>query len=103
MSLKQLKHTIGRHWHNIPGWRTNRKIVVFESDDWGSIRMPSRKVYKHLLKNGIPVDKCPFSKYDSLASEEDLTALFEVLSKHKGSDSKKTCFYCKYRGRKSGF
>ena len=29
---------------NIPGWRTNRHIVVIESDDWGSIRMPSCEV-----------------------------------------------------------
>ena len=26
---------------NIPGWSTSRKIVVFESDDWGSIRVRS--------------------------------------------------------------
>ena len=35
-------------FHNllsIPGWRTNRHIVVIESDDWGSIRMPSKEVY----------------------------------------------------------
>jgi len=27
-----------RYIANIPGWRTNRKIIVIESDDWGSIR-----------------------------------------------------------------
>ncbi len=34
MSLKQ---TITHNLLNIPGWHTNRKIVVIESDDWASI------------------------------------------------------------------
>lgn len=69
-----------RNFSNLPGWRTNRKIIVIESDDWGSIRMPSRELYDQLLKEGIRVDNCPYSRYDSLASEEDLIRLFEVLS-----------------------
>jgi hypothetical protein len=65
---------------NIPGWHTNRKIVVIESDDWGSIRMPSKDIYEKCLKAGYPVDLNPFERYDSLASEQDLNALFNVLS-----------------------
>jgi len=68
---------------NIPGWRTRRKIVVIESDDWGSIRMPSRDVYELLLSKGVPVDKHYFLKNDCLESEHDLAALFEVLSSFK--------------------
>lgn len=74
--LSLLKNSV----KNIPGWRTKRKILVIESDDWGSIRMPSREVYKHCLKEGYRVDKNIFSRYDSLASEEDLTLLFDLLS-----------------------
>ncbi len=77
--LFNIRRTISNNLHNIHGWSTNRKIVVIESDDWGSIRMPSKNVYEKLLKNGIRVDKCPYNKYDSLASEDDLTALFNVL------------------------
>ncbi|MDL2264901.1 hypothetical protein LJC57_05710 [Parabacteroides sp. OttesenSCG-928-G07] len=68
---------------NIPGYRINRRIIIIESDDWGSIRMPSKEVYYSLLKKGIRVDNCPYCKYDSLASEEDLSALFEVLTSFK--------------------
>lgn len=64
---------------NLPGWRTNRKIVVFESDDWGSIRMPSKETYSKCINAGYRVDKNIFSRYDSLASEDDLTFLFELL------------------------
>jgi hypothetical protein len=65
---------------NVPGWHTTRKIVVFDSDDWGSIRMPDKATYDKLLYAGIRVDQCPYNRYDTLASEEDLSSLFEVLS-----------------------
>src|ERR1035437_6942115 len=68
---------------NLPGWRTKRKIVVIESDDWGNIRTPSREIYNRFLKLGFPVDKDCFCKYDSLESENDLINLFEVLSSFK--------------------
>lgn len=54
MSLKQ---NIAYNFFNIPGWRTKRHIVVIESDDWGSVRMPSLEVYNQFLKEGIRVDK----------------------------------------------
>jgi hypothetical protein len=78
-----IKQTISRNLINIPGWRTRRKIVVIESDDWGSIRMSSKDSYNRLLKASIPVENDIYNKYDSLASEEDLCALFNVLRKHK--------------------
>lgn len=46
------KSLLSVHVSNIPGWRTNRKIVVIESDDWGSIRMSSLEAFKNLLKAG---------------------------------------------------
>lgn len=64
----------------IPGWHTNRKIVVIESDDWGSIRMPDKATYDILLSRGIRVDNCPYNRYDCLASDDDLSSLFEVLN-----------------------
>lgn len=76
-----LRQTLTHNLLNIPGWRTNRHIVVIESDDWGSIRMPSRETRNNLKKEGI-FDELPYNKYDSLASEEDLTCLFSVLSKY---------------------
>jgi len=60
-----------------------RKIVVFESDDWGSIRMPDKETYFCLLRNGVRVDNCPFMRYDSLATEQDLSLLFEVLYSYR--------------------
>jgi len=81
--IHKLKRTISRNLINIPGFRTHRKIVVIESDDWGSHRMPSKKVFNQLLKSGIRVDNCHYCKYDSLESEDDLSLLFDVLNSTK--------------------
>lgn len=78
--MKRLKQTLTRNLLNIPGWRTNRKIVVIESDDWGSIRMPSKEVYDKLLSAGYPVNLNQYERLDSLASKDDLELLFELLS-----------------------
>ncbi len=73
---------------NLPGWHTNRKIVVIESDDWGSIRMPSKEVYDYLINKGIRADLNPYCRYDSLATPTDLESLFEVLQSVKDKHGK---------------
>lgn len=78
-----LKQTITHNLLNIPGWHTNRKIVVIESDDWGSVRMPSREVYEEFLRRGVRVNRDPYCRYDSLATADDLSALFDVLTSVK--------------------
>jgi len=79
MSLKFIKAKLSSYAKNLGGWRTSRKIIVIESDDWGSIRMPSREVYERCLAAGYRVDKIAYERYDSLASEDDLELLFELL------------------------
>ncbi|MHB2153605.1 polysaccharide (de)acetylase [Calditrichota bacterium GD2] len=86
---------IVKHLSNIPGLLINSKIIVFESDDWGSIRMPSLKVYETLKSKGLDLDSGDTSRYnqnDTLASADDLIALFEVLSKFKDSKGSNTVF-----------
>lgn len=67
---------------NIPGWRTKRKLVVIESDDWGSIRMPNRSARERLIKKGVVHDGNRYNRYDTLATADDLSSLFMVLQKH---------------------
>ena len=83
-----LKQTITHNLLNIPGWHTNRKIVVIESDDWGSVRMPSREVYEEFLRRGVRVDWDPYCRYDSLATADDLSALFDVLTSVKDKNGR---------------
>lgn len=77
--MNNWKENLKYHLAHIPGWRTNRRIVVIESDDWGSTRMPSKKIYETLIQKGIRVDQLAYNKFDALASESDLASLFDVL------------------------
>ncbi|MGA9211155.1 hypothetical protein [Kaistella sp.] len=78
-----LKQTLKKHLINSRGSRIDSKIVVFESDDWGSIRIPSKDVRKQLLERGLIKDTDAFSKYDALETSEDYFALYEVFRKFK--------------------
>lgn len=75
-----------RNLSNVPGWSTKRKLVVIESDDWGSIRMPSLAALERLKKKGIDLeseDSFRYNNNDTLAGVKDFDMLFEVLSRHK--------------------
>lgn len=74
--------------YNMFGWRTKRHLVVIESDDWGTIRMPSREVYEEFLRRGIRVDRDSYCRYDNLATKHDLESLFEVLNSVKDKNGR---------------
>lgn len=80
--LRKLK----KHLINVPGWRTSRRIIVLESDDWGAIRTSSRKALSALKHAGVAVESCHYLQNDSLASEQDLEAVLAVLGKYKFKD-----------------
>jgi hypothetical protein len=80
--------TLKNHLVNIPGWRTNRKIVVFESDDWGMIRMASKDSYRRLKSHKIPLEKSAYNQFDSLETNADLLQLMEVLNSVKDINNK---------------
>jgi len=88
----QIKDRLMRNVINIPGWSTRRKIVVFESDDWGSIRMPSKENRNKLINAGFDFSNQPFNLYDALESNDDLTALFEALKNHKDATGRHPVF-----------
>jgi hypothetical protein len=83
MGIALASRKLLRSLANIPGWQTKRHIVVFESDDWGSIRTTSVEAVNRLVAKGIDflsLDAPRFSYNDTLASAEDLSALFDTLS-----------------------
>ncbi|MDO9551553.1 hypothetical protein [Rhodonellum sp.] len=92
VNIKNIAKHLKKNISNVPGWRTNRKIAVIESDDWGSIRMSSRSAYHKLLKDGIPVDESHYTKFDALESNQDLENLFAVLSRFKDKTDRSPVF-----------
>ncbi len=81
-----IKTTLSHNFINIPGWYTRRKIVVIESDDWGSIRMPSYEVYSRFISEGFDISNSEYNRLDSLESNDDLNTLYEVLHSCKDSN-----------------
>jgi hypothetical protein len=82
MNLDFVKAQFFGNIKNIPGPCVNRKILVIECDDWGSIRMPSLVVFEKLLASGFDLNN-RFDKFDTLADVNDLTELFSILESTK--------------------
>jgi len=74
-----------RNISNIPGWSTRRKIVVIESDDWGSVRMSSTEAFDRLKQAGVDESNNHYNLFDALECNDDLNSLFELLNKHNDS------------------
>lgn len=72
------------------GWRSNTPVLVIESDDWGSIRMPSRDSYDALAARGYKLHRSVLCT-DMRERYEDLLALFEVLDTHRDSRGRPAC------------
>jgi hypothetical protein len=66
----------------LPGTHLKDKVVVFESDDWGSQRIPDKTVYNYCLKNGYPMNQNIYTQYDCLESVEDVSRLKDVLNSY---------------------
>lgn len=78
-----VNQTIKKHLINIRGSRLDSRVVVFESDDWGSIRIPNNEVKQQLLDKELIKDRDSFSKYDALETSDDYFALYNVFKKFK--------------------
>jgi hypothetical protein len=91
ISLKNIKRNIS----NLPGWSSNRRIVIIESDDWGSIRMPSNTAFGFLEKSGLDLRSWDAERYnqnDTLATSSDLESLFGILSGIKDKSGNSAVF-----------
>lgn len=93
--INKITHSLYRNVINIPGWHTKKKIVIFESDDWGSIRMPSLEVFNKLKQSNLDLTTKDFLRYnknDTLESTDDLVKLYELLDKYRDVNNKSAVF-----------
>jgi hypothetical protein len=79
----KMKELLKKNLINLKGKSINKKLIIIESDDWGSIRIPSRKVSQNLIDIGLLNKNNPFDTLDCLENEQDLKLLFEVLNNFK--------------------
>ena len=82
MYKNTIKGILRSNLSNLPGWRTNRKIVVVESDDWGSVHTFSKQAFERMKNAGLNVDDYHYGN-DALESNDDLEMLFSSLSEFK--------------------
>lgn len=63
------------------GNKVSEKLLIIESDDWGSNRMPSKKVLSSLISNRVLPEDCSSNdRYDTIIRSSDLELLYEVLT-----------------------
>lgn len=68
---------------NARGIKTNRKVIVFLVDDYGTIRISSNRALHKLQLVAPNVVNNRFNQFDDIASADDLTALFDILTSVK--------------------
>lgn len=81
--IKGLKNTLSMSITNAKGVKIDQKIVVIESDDWGSIRMPNKERRNEFERKSYFIKNNPYCQFDTLANEDDLSRLFSTLLKFK--------------------
>lgn len=107
----KIRKTLSQIYHSRKDWRTKEKIIVIESDDWGSRRMPSKEAFLEACKRSPKIQNCAFAKYDGLETSDDFVAIHELLkglSEKYGKAPKITANYIMAnpdfnRIKKSGF
>ena len=72
-TITSIKNSLLHNIANIPGWRSPGRIVVIESDDWGSIRMPSAEVFSRFRSGGYDLAGSDYNRLETLESNDDLT------------------------------
>lgn len=83
-----VKKKMGNLYFNWKSAKTNAKILVIESDDWGSLRTETLAQRDSLNNIDPSVQKDPYIQLDGLADEDDLSALFEMLGSVKNNNGK---------------
>jgi len=81
-----IKQRLGDKYWNFCSVKSNEKLLVIESDDWGSLRTESQNIRKRLNETSVNYNKDPYIQYDGLANSEDLQAMFEMFSKIKSEE-----------------
>lgn len=84
-TLYILKEYLKKHFINFRGNRISKRLLIIESDDWGSIRIPSTKAQEYLISEGLIKTGDVFSQLDILENESDYDSLFEVLERYVDS------------------
>jgi hypothetical protein len=91
MFIQTIKNELIQNIKNIIGWKTKRKIVVFSVDDYGNVRVGSKQARENMNTAGLKI-LSRFDQFDCLENEQDLLALYEVLTSVKDGNNNYAVF-----------
>lgn len=74
----------------------DKKIIIFESDDWGMLGIRDLEAFERLKAKGYSQMGQKDCDYYSLELPEDMEALYSVLSKHSDSYGLPPIFTCNF-------
>ncbi|MBK7107876.1 MAG: hypothetical protein IPH61_01630 [Bacteroidetes bacterium] len=89
--MSKVKTNIQNNLKNIPGWKTNRKLILFSVDDYGNVRLDSKEAREQLDAAGLSIPS-RFDAYDTLETRVDLELLYATLSSVKDKNNKSAVF-----------
>lgn len=81
----EIKKILGNNLIHFLSRNIDQKILVIESDDWGSLRTESKEQRRALNRIDVNYSKDAYTQLDGLANADDLMALFETLNGVKDS------------------
>lgn len=90
--LKKIIKKIYTKAVNMMSKKTKKHIVVFESDDWGAIRVPNKETLDEFKQKFPNLNLNNYQLLDSLETEEDLNNLSNTLTSVKDKNGKPACF-----------
>lgn len=89
--MSTIKTILQNNIKNLPGWKTNRKLILFSVDDYGNVRLNSKEAREKLNAVGLKSSN-RFDAYDTLETREDLELLYATLSSVKDTLNKPAVF-----------
>jgi roadblock/LC7 domain-containing protein len=64
---------------NLKSFKTKKRYLIIESDDWGSLRTKDNNTKEKLNKISKAINQDSYCQLDSIATADDLNSLFDVL------------------------
>ncbi|MHA7865527.1 hypothetical protein [Flagellimonas marinaquae] len=86
-----MKNALLRNSKNVLGWKTKRKLLAIVVDDYGNVRLDSKKALENITQKNPGMEQ-RFDCYDTLETREDLEMLYGVLSSVKDKNGNHAVF-----------
>lgn len=93
MLRDKIREFAGRVLGDRLGWKTDRKLMVIESDDWGSLYLPDTQRTARLIEAKLLTeDAVEYHRYDCLETADDISQLCDVLSQFQDCRNRRPRF-----------